>query len=95
MKEWLELHTLHTDHVMTRSELEYLIAGKVVMLKCPVFGGKTGQLPMGRVCCVVRPIATVRIRVEPELETTREVGLVANTTCDWPRLLHHQIRSSE
>jgi len=33
-----------------------------VMLKCRVFGGKTGTLPVGQVFRVVRPIATVRNR---------------------------------
>jgi len=51
VKERLELHNLHTDHVMIRSEFKYLIGAKVVMLKCRVFGGKTG------------PIATVRVFV--------------------------------
>jgi hypothetical protein len=46
-----ELHNLRTDHVMIRSQLKYLIAAKVVRLKCRVFGGKTG------------PMATVRVFV--------------------------------
>ena len=57
---------------MIRSELKYLIGGKVVMLKCQVFGGKTGPFPVGRVFRVLRPVATVRFRVEPEPEPTWE-----------------------
>jgi len=79
-KERVELHNLCTDHVMIRSELKYLIGGKVVMLKCQVFGGKTGPFPVGRVFRVLRPVATVRFRVEPEPEPTWEFWPVANTT---------------
>jgi hypothetical protein len=49
------------------------------MLKCRIFGGKTGPFPVGRVFRGVRPIAMIRFRVEPELEPTREFGLIANT----------------
>jgi len=79
VKERVELHNLRTDHVMIRSELKYSIGGKVVMLKCRVFGGKTGPFPVGRVFRVVRPVATVRFRAEPDPEPTREFGPVANT----------------
>ena len=48
-----EMHYLCTDHGMIRQELKYLIGGKVVMLKCRVFGDKTGPVPMGRVFRVV------------------------------------------
>jgi hypothetical protein len=56
------------------------------MLKCRVFGGKTGPFPVGRVFRVVRRVSTVRFRVEPEPESTREFGPVANTTSRacWP-----------
>ena len=53
------------------------------MLKCRVFGGKTGPFPVGLVFGVVRSIAMVRFRVEPEPEPTREFGPVANTTNKW------------
>jgi len=79
VKERLELHNLRTDHVMIRSELKYLIGGKVVVLKCRVFSSKTGPFPMCRVFLVVRPVATVRVRVEPEPDPTSEFGPVANT----------------
>ena len=79
MKEQVELHNLRTDDAMTRSELKYLIRGKVVMLKFRVFGSKTGPFPVGRVFRVVRPVATVRFWVEPELEPTREFRPVAYT----------------
>ena len=49
-------------------------------LKRRVFGGKTGPFPMVGVFCVVRPVATVRFRVEPYPEPAREIGPVANTT---------------
>jgi len=80
VKERPELHNLRTDHVMIQSDLKFSIGGKVVVLKCRVFGGKTGPFPMGRVFRVVRPVATVRVRVEPEPEPTREFGPVANTS---------------
>jgi len=79
VKEWVDLHNLCTDHIMIRSELKYLIGGIVVMLKCRVFGGETGPFPVGRVFRVVRPVATVQFRVEPQPEPTREFGPVANT----------------
>ena len=80
MKELLKLHNVRTDHVMIQSELKYLIGARIVNLKCRVFGGKTGPFPMVWVFRVVRPVATVRFRVEPYLEPTREFGPVANTT---------------
>jgi len=40
----LKPHNLRTDRVMIRSDLKYLIRGKVVMLKCRDFGGKTGPI---------------------------------------------------
>jgi len=52
------------------------------MLKCRVFGGKPGPCPMGPVFRVERTVATVRFRVEPEPEPTREFGPVANTSCN-------------
>jgi hypothetical protein len=64
---------------MIRSELKYLIGGQVVMSKCWVFGGKPGPCPVGRGICVVRPVATIRFRVEPELEPTRDFGPIAHT----------------
>ena len=80
MNERVEQHNLSTDHVMIQSELKYLIGGKVVMLKCQVFGGKTCPFPVGRVFCVVRTVATVGFQVKLEPEPTWEVGPVANTT---------------
>jgi len=80
VKERLKLHNLRTDHVMIRSELKYLIGAKIVNLKCRVFGGKTGPMATVRVFGVVRPVATVRFRVEPYPEPTREFGPVANTS---------------
>jgi len=79
VNERLELHNLPTDRVMIRSELKYLIGGKVVLLKCRVFVGKTCPFPIGQVFHVVEPVAKVRFRVEPEPELTRESGHVANT----------------
>jgi hypothetical protein len=52
---------------MVRSELKYLIGTQIVNLKCRVFR-------------VVRAVATVRFRVEPDTEPTREFGPVANTS---------------
>jgi hypothetical protein len=53
------------------------------MLKCRVFGGKTGPFPVGRVFRVVRTVAMVRIWVEPEPEPTWEFGPVANTWLEY------------
>jgi len=78
VKQRVELHNLHTDDVMIRLELKSLIGGKVVMLKCRVFGGKTGPFPEGRVVRVVGTVGTVRFRVEPEPELTREFGSGGN-----------------
>jgi hypothetical protein len=83
VKEGLKLDNLGTDHVMIRSELEYLIAAKIVDLKCRVFGGKTAPFPSVRVFRMVIPVATVRFRVEPNPESTREFGPVANTNCGY------------
>jgi len=76
----LNLNNLCTDHVMIRSELKYLIGATIVNLKCRVFGGKTGTFPMGRVFHVVRPVATVRFRVEPFPQPAREFGPIANSS---------------
>ena len=80
VKERLKLHNLLTDHVVIRSELKYLIGAKMVNFKCRVFGGKAAPFPTVRVFRVVRPVATVRIRVEPDPEPTRQFGPVANTS---------------
>ena len=86
VNERLELHNLCTDHVMMRSLLKYLIGGNGVMLKCRVFGGKTGPFPMGPVIRVVRSVAMVQIRVELEPEPTWEFGPVAYTNGVHPGL---------
>jgi len=80
VKEGPKLDNLHTDHVMIRSELKYLIGAKIVDLKCRVFRGKTAPFPTVRVLCVVKPIAMVRFRMEPNPELTLEFGPVANTS---------------
>jgi hypothetical protein len=62
-----------------------------VNLICQVFGGKTGPMATFWVFGVVRPVATVRFRVELYPEPTREFGPVANTrwfTCDFETNLH-------
>jgi len=81
VKEWVVLYNLHTDHVKIRSELKYLIGGKVVVLKCRDFGGKTGPFPVGWVFRGVKPVAMVWFQAERELEKTWEFGPVANTIC--------------
>jgi len=53
VKERLELLNLRTDHVTLQSELKSIFGGKLVMLNCRDFGGKTGPIPMGRVFGVV------------------------------------------
>jgi hypothetical protein len=82
VKEGLKLDNLRTDHVMMWSEIKYLIGAKIVDLKCRVLGGKTAPFPTGRVFRVVRPVATVRFRVEPNPELTPEIAPVANTISD-------------
>ena len=86
VNEWLKLHNLCIDYVVIRSELKYLMVAKNVHLKCRVFGGKTGPFPMILVFGVVRPIATVRIQVEPEPELAYQFVPVANTNHStmWP-----------
>jgi hypothetical protein len=84
----LKLDNLRTDHVMIRSELKYLIGANIVDLKCRVFGGKTAPFPTVRVFRVVRPVATVRCRVEPNPEPTREFGPVSNTSCTRGLIMH-------
>jgi hypothetical protein len=78
--EQLKLPNLHIDHVVIRSELKYLIGATIVNLKCRVFGCKTGPFPTVRVFREVRTVATVRFRVEPDPELTRQFGPVANTS---------------
>jgi len=79
VKQRPELDNLSTDHVTIQSELKYLIEGKVVMLKCQVYGGQTSPFPMGWVFRVVRPIAMNHFWVELDLEPTWQFGPVANT----------------
>jgi hypothetical protein len=47
VKEGLKLHNLHTDHVMIRSELIYLIGAKAVgtVYLEPRFGSNPGKYP--------------------------------------------------
>jgi hypothetical protein len=84
VKEGLKLDNLRTNHVMIRSELQYLIGAKIVDLKCRVFGGKTAPCRTVRVFRVVRPIARVQFQVEPNPEPTREFGPVAITRVEDP-----------
>jgi hypothetical protein len=65
VKEGLELHNLCTDHVTIRSELRYLIRGKIVDLKCRVFGEN--------------PLQRSGSGSELDPEPNREIGPVANT----------------
>jgi hypothetical protein len=81
VKQLLKLHNVDTDHVIIRSELHYLIGANIVNLNCLVFGGNTGPFPMVQVFHVVRPVATVRIQVELNLELTEEFGFLVNSRC--------------
>jgi hypothetical protein len=63
---------------MIRSELKYFIGAQVVRWKCRVFVGKTGKCPMVQDFWVGKPIATVQVWVEPELEPARAVGNCVN-----------------
>jgi hypothetical protein len=76
--ERLKLNNLHTDHVVIRLELKYSIGAKMVNLKCWVLGGKTAPFTMVRVFRVLKHVATVQVRVEPDPELTRLLGPVAN-----------------
>ena len=49
VKEQLELNNLRTAHVAIRSDLKFLIADKVMVLKCQVLCGSTGQIATVRV----------------------------------------------
>ena len=80
MKLRLKLHNLRIDDVMIWSEHRYFIGAKIVNLKCRVFGSKTGPFSTVQVCCVLTPVATVRIKVEPEPEPNQEFGTMANTS---------------
>jgi hypothetical protein len=73
VKEPLKLSNLHTDHVTIQSELKYLFGAKNVNFKCRVIGVKTSPFPTVQVFYVVRPIATVWVRVEPYPELTRDI----------------------
>jgi hypothetical protein len=46
----------------------------------PGNAAKTGPIPTVRVFRGIQPVATVWVRVQPDLELTREFGTVANTT---------------
>jgi hypothetical protein len=67
VKEGLKLDNLHTDHVMIRSELKYLIGAKIVDFKCRVFGGKTAPISYGPgiSCGKTHCNGTVSGRTEP------------------------------
>jgi hypothetical protein len=54
----------------------------MVNLQCQVFVGKTAPFPMVQVFRVVRPVATVWVRVKLDLEATWHFAPVANTEYD-------------
>jgi len=70
VQERLELHNLRTDHIMIRSELKYLIGGKVVMLKSRVLWGT--------------PLQRFGSRLDPDPELNRAFGPVAITIAGAP-----------
>jgi hypothetical protein len=71
---------------MIQSEVKYLIGATNVNLKCRMFRGKTGPVPMIRVFRVVRPVSTVQFRVELYPELILEFGPIANTNRQQPDL---------
>jgi hypothetical protein len=85
LKERRKRRNAYTDHVMVRSELKYLIAAKIVNLKCQVLVGKTGPFPTVRVFLVVRPDAKVRHREESDPEPAWQFTPVSNTTTNQPQ----------
>ena len=56
-------------------------------LKCRAFSGKTVPFPMEQVFGVVRPVAMVQFRVEPDMEPSRKFGPIADTRYTWQLLL--------
>jgi hypothetical protein len=66
VKEGLKQQNLHTDHVMIRSELRYLIGAKIVDVKWWVVGEN--------------PLQRSGSRSEPDPEPNWEFGPIANTT---------------
>ena len=79
MKERIKLHNLHIDHVMIQSELKYLIGAKLVVLKCRVFGGKTGPIATVQVFIWYDPLQRFGCGSESYPDPTQEFGTVANT----------------
>jgi len=81
------MHNLRTDHVMIRSELEYLIGAKVVHLICRVFAGKTGPIATVRFLVWYNPLPRFGSGPNPNPEPYWRVGTVANTNRDTDDLL--------
>jgi hypothetical protein len=88
-KEGLTLQNLHINHIVIQSQLKYFIGAKIVSLKCRIFDDKTGQFRMVLVVQFVRPVATVRFRVELDPEPAQQFGSVINT-----RYSRHILRDS-
>jgi hypothetical protein len=65
---------------MIQSEFKHLIGAKVVMLKCRVFGGKTGTIATVQVFVWSDPLQRFGSRSELDPELTREFATIANTT---------------
>ena len=65
VKEQPKRHNVRTHHVTIRSELKYLIRGKIPGLPWLGFQVETGPKATVPVFRVVRPVATVRFRFQP------------------------------
>jgi len=78
-EEGLKPHKLCIDRVIIWSELKYLLRAEMIRLKYRVYACKTGPIPMVRVFHVVKPVARVRVWVEPDLQSAHEFGTIANT----------------
>jgi hypothetical protein len=93
VKERLKLQNLRIHHVMIRSELKYLIGGKIVNLKRRVFGGKTGPIGTVRVFVWKEPLQWFGSSSNPIPEPFLRVGTVANTNAGFIKALRRSISS--
>jgi len=85
VKQRLGLLNQHPDHVVIQSELKCLIAGNDVVLKCRVFGGKTGPIAMVRVFVRQRQFQLFWSSSNPNPEPIYLVGSIAkNWSRDYP-----------
>jgi len=68
VKVWQKLHNLRIDHVITQSELKYLIGAKYLGLQRPRFDIETSPNAMVRVFHVVKPLQRFGSSFNPNVE---------------------------